>query len=304
MFRKVTRESMFNRIARQVITLMVVFGLLTLTTPLRVPASVPMTTDLSLRSASQVRTEADSYNTALTEISRISAMKVTTLDQLAQANAIVAKNISKLRYNRSKLAAIGLNESTFINAVKTKAGDTKSAEALATALAKDPAAILKISGAQAVADRIRRSLEADVAKIRQIAAQIKQAASDIKAKTNAHHKSATFGKTRTSPSVEHSLISEPQAVVFDHDIPVLVISVAVIAFPVLGLALVTLTGVAPVIALAAADLITRLISNLGTEEGRDEVAACQGETDEKYRRCISAAADLGILKVPDRKSVV
>lgn len=272
-------------------------------TPLSVPARVPVSTDLPLRTASQLRTEAESYNTALTEISRISTMRLSTVEELAQANAIVARNVSKLRYNRSKLAAIGLNDSTFTNAVRIQSSDTKSAERFALELAKDPKFIFTITGGQALADRLRRNLDTDVAKIRQIAAQLRLAASNIKANIKPHHSSRNNMMGTSRNSVGNSSISHPQAVLTEIDVAVIVTAVAVVAYPPLGLALLTISNaispnIAVIFVAAAVDLIFRLVSNIGTEEGKDKIAACQEETDAKYRRCIDAAASLGLLKVP------
>jgi hypothetical protein len=86
----------------------------------------------------------------------------------------------------------------------------------------------------------------------------------------------------------------------DVDIATIVIGVAVIAYPPLGLALVALGNATIYVALAAAatDLIGRLISNLGTEEGRDKVAKCQQDADDRLTDCLRSAAELGILRVP------
>jgi len=266
---------------------------ISLTDTVRAEARVSTMADLSLRSESQIKSEASLFQTALTEISRISTMKLTSTKELAAANAIIEKNVSNLRYERSKLIALGLADGSFTGAMKAKGSTKAGAESFGTEVAKDPTSILKVSGGQVLADRMRASLSEDIAKVRLVAQLVKKASEDLKAK-QAHHASPTTRDWRT-------VIAQPPATLYSVDVTVLVVVVAVIAFPPLGLVLVDLASTAlaavTVVGLAAAAvaLIGNLIKNAGTDEGRDAVATCQNDVDRQYRRCVNAAADMGLL---------
>ncbi len=287
-----------------------IVGLLNLAIPVRAVTTVnrPTPTDLKLRSESQVRTEADWYNTAIREITRASSLDLKQPQNLKTANSIFEKHVPNLRYNRSKLVSLGLSDSSFISAVRAKVRDKITAEQLAVDLVKDPTLIFRVSGGQSLADRVRRSLEADATKLRQISTQLQQASLDIKETTKNHHASRTVKANSTlesHPTTGSLLVPELTAV----DIAVIVVVVAVIAVPPLGFALLhTANAIAGVTLLAAAIvataelvvaagvLIGRLISNLGTEEGQDKIAACQRQVDTQYRRCMRAAAGMGIFR--------
>jgi hypothetical protein len=78
------------------------------------------------------------YQAAINEIGRISTMKLTTVKELAVANAIVEKHVSNLRFARSKLITIGLNDSFFVSAVKLKGKDKEATEQFGIEWAQGP----------------------------------------------------------------------------------------------------------------------------------------------------------------------
>lgn len=289
--------------SRSLVAFVVVLAFLNVAIPGRAVTTVnrPAPNDLKLRSESQLRTEANLYQTAINEISRISTKSLTTPKDLDEANAIVDKHISNLRYLRSKLIVQGLADSTFTSAVKLKARESRAAEQFAVDLAKERSSIFTVSGGSSLRDRIRRSFDAETAKVRQIAAQLKQAADAIKANTKEHHLSRSLAASSSLRDVDLSMPALPAPDLRGDDIAVLGIVVAVIAFPALGLALAVVAAnalgvyVAVSIATAAATLIGRLTENAGTDEGKDRVKACQEEVDSRYRRCVRAAAVFGIL---------
>lgn len=298
------RQSKSRFAVRLFVTFSVLVGLLTVGLPIRfgqpVMVEARAAADLPLRSESQLRSEASLYQTAINEIGRISTMSLTTVKELAVANAVVEKHVSNLRFARSKLIALGLNDSSFVSAVKAKGRDKEATVQFGTDLVKDRSSIFRVSGGQALGDRMRSSLNADVAKIRQIAAQLKKAAADVKGKQG-HH----FSRSGITPSsaivTEHTMLSMPSVDIDPVLLAVLVIVVAVIVCPPLGLVLLNLAGVATVpvfvaIEIAgAAQFVASLVENAGTDEGRDKVAACQDAVDRKYRRCKDNAEDKGLL---------
>src|SRR6185369_2905796 len=97
-------------------------------------------------------------------------------------SALLAKQIPNLRFNRSKLAQIGLSDSTFAGAVRERTKDSKTTDVFVREVAADPTSIMKLSGASALADRMQRKVDSDVALIRKVADRLKQAAADIKSK--------------------------------------------------------------------------------------------------------------------------
>ena len=263
---------------------------LRLVTPVRAESSVAMPADLGLRSESQLKSEALLFQTALNAIAAIATMRLTTPEELAAANAIVEKNIANLRFARSKLIVMGFADSTFTSAVKRKGADKAATEAFGIELAKDPTSIFKVSGGQALGDRMRSVLAADTAKITQVVAVLKKASADLKAKQG-HHASLS------NSTLASTVITSPTpAEMSTLDIAFLVVVVAVIVFPPLGLVLISLVASVAVVGVAAlaATLIRNLAKNATTDEGRDEVAECTAAVDRKYRGCIDAAKDDGL----------
>lgn len=247
----------------------------------------------SLRSESEVKAQASLYDTAIREIGRISSMKLTTAKELELAVGILSKHGPNLRYNRFKMVAEGLNDSVFITAVRAKTGDSKSIEKFALELEKDPMSIFKLSGGQALGDRIRRSLEWDVSSIRRVANQLKQAATDVRAETGTHHAPGLAS--------EHSLISFSIPELRAFDVAISVIAVAVIAVPPLALALyvISTTAVAVALWVKLVFAIPILLAKEPIEKIRDE---CLDEVDNRYRRCLRQAAEAGIFRIPAEAS--
>lgn len=256
------------------------------------PSHSSAATPLNLKSESQLKSEAGLYDAAIREISRIADLKLANPENSKTAQTIIDKHLPNLKFSRSKLVVLGLGESSFVSAVKAKGGDKKSLDQFAQDLSNDPNSILKLNGAAAVADRIRTSADADITKLQKIAALLKQAGGDIKA--SAHHAArgrSTFNPLPAAPTLLPAGLTTEQVVI-------LVVVVAVIAFPPLGLVLVDIAApvaaavYAAAIVAGAVLMVARLVENVGTEKGRDRVAECQDRVESKKRRCISEAGDL------------
>lgn len=302
MRKQIYQPRKYRFIVRSIVTFTLLIGMLNLALPvrwggpIRATAANAVAADLSLRSESQLRNEATLFQTAINEIGRISTMRISTNKELAVANAIVDKHLPNLKFARSKLIAMGLADSTFTAAVKRKGADKAANEQFGIDLAQDPTNIFKVSGGQALGDRMRSALAADTAKIKQVAAVLKKASEDLKAKQDHHASRTSSGVLAASAEPMNAAPVELSAV----DIAVIVVVVAVIAFPLLALVLVNISTGVIVAAVAvgavvrAAELIGNLVKNASTDEGRDEVAACEDAVDRKYRRCKNSAEDLGI----------
>jgi hypothetical protein len=186
-----------------------------------------------LKSESQLRSEAALYDGAIREIERIANLKLAVPEESKKAQAILDKQVPNLRFSRSKLVALGLSDASFASAIKAKAPDKKAADPFAQELARDNKAILKLSGAQSLADRIRKSVAEDTAKLRRIAELLKQAGAEIRAKK--HH--AVKANSSAPDFVGGRDVfasarpSSPPDSVSDTLVTVLVIAVAVIVVP-------------------------------------------------------------------------
>jgi hypothetical protein len=241
------------------------------------PRQAPAVQRLVLKSESQLKTEAAAYDAAIREITRVASMELATLEDLKKADAILARQIPNLKYNRSKLVVLGLSDAGFTSAVKERIPDSRAAEEFARTINKDPRAILNLKGATSVRDRMLARLNSDTTLLRRVADRLKKAAADIKAKLKTHHLAAA---SAAIPRLDLETPVVPQP--FDSDV-FLLIAVAVIVEPPLVLAL-------P--AIGAVLIIARLVENIGTDEGKDKVAACQEEADRRYRNCVAASANL------------
>ncbi len=247
---------------------------------------------LKLRSASQLRTEASLYDTAIREIGRVATMKLETIDDIKAANSIIKQHVRNLRYSRPRLAVMGFGDSTFVGAVRERTRDSKSTEAFALELAKDPNAILKLSGASFLKDRIVRSVETDIALLKKVAERLKKASDDIKAKIKPHHapptksevwSSGLRGVRSWSGDNAASIPASTLEISTKGVISVLIV-VALVMNP--GL-LVNLPGLA-----LAGTAIANMIENFGTEEGRDRIAKCLDSQDEEYTSCVERGRGL------------
>lgn len=237
-----------------------------------------------LKDVSQVKNEAALYDTAMREISQLSSSSLATIDDLKKANAVLERQIPNLRYSRSKLAAVGLSDSTFVAAVKAHTSGKKATEDFASELGKDPNAILKLNGATSLGDRIARSLETDTTTLRQAAERLKQAAGDIKAKLKTNH--ARAGNRSAPPAIETSWPVPFAGLTKDQQVVLLVGVAVLVCSPLLPLLVTVSQGV------LAVALIGQLIANFGTEQGRDKVAACMDDAEHRYRNCSKDAATL------------
>lgn len=233
------------------------------------PTPAPAPAALSLKSQSQLKSEAALYETAIREIGTIANMKLSTPEELKKANDIVAKQIRNLKFGRSKLISLGLADGVFVEAVKAKAKDEKSAEAFVLELGKDPSSILKLAGAESLKSRVERALETDNTLLKNVAQKLKRSAEEVKSTLKQHH-AKNYSPVRYDWRLD------------------LLIYVAFVVNPVV--AAVIAANVIPVVIVAS--LAARLATNIGTEEGQNKVAACMDGIDKQYQNCLAAAAQL------------
>jgi len=267
-----------------------------LTSYARTVSSTPAYVSLNLRSESQIRSEASLYDAAIRDINRAATIKLDTIEDLKAANALLEKAIPNLKFNRSKLVTLGLNDSTLVSAAKEKVRDIKSAEAIAKELATDRRAVLKLPGASALQSRISQSLQSDVALLKAVAVRWQKSAEALKAKIKADHASTT--STHAIPMYTKDTVGTVPAFDADSDTVALVIVVAVlvVAVPPLGIALVDIASSVSAVVFAAeviagaAFVIVQLVENIGTDKGRDKVATCQDQVEREFEHCKAQAA--------------
>ena len=228
-----------------------------------------------LKSASQYRAEASRYDAAIRAISGITTMKLETEDDLKSAIAILDRERPNLRFHRSKLVSLAINDSTFSSAVKKKSPDLKAAEAFLKELSADRTLVLKLDGAEALKTRFLRSDGSEAGILKRAGERLKEAADRIKQKTRVAHARATQkvevnyleGREALHPDLEPSALTPNLQVVTE---VIAVIFIAVIAIEVVVYGAI-------------------IVKNVSTEEGRDEIAECQERADGRYLRCISDA---------------
>ena len=269
--------------------------------------------DLNLRSESQIRGEAARYDSAVAEIGTISTMKLETADDLSKAIAILDRNRPSLKFQLSKLAFIGLSDSGFSSAVRTKAPDKGAAEAFAKELAADSSAILKLNGAQSLKSRMSSSAQTDAATLRKAGERLKEAAEKIRKASEGRRAqaegSAGLRVIRAGFSVSRRTEPEPAAYDGTTVLIVVIVAVAFVLNPGLTIALAALaatvaaaatpTAVAAILVAGAVAMVANLVENLGTQEGRDAVSRCQDDADARLRRCLAATTALpGIIQLP------
>ncbi|PWT94465.1 MAG: hypothetical protein C5B55_02690 [Blastocatellia bacterium] len=239
----------------------------------------------TIKSESQIKSEASLYETAIREIGQITQLNLATPEVSKTAQGVLAKQIPNLRLNRSKLVAFGLNDSSFVSAVKARAGDKKSAQQFAMELGNDHSAILKLSGAQSVATRIRSSAEADNLLLTKVAALLKQAAADIKANARAHH-AHIKAVARTTSESTHLLAPSTLS---SEDTTLLVVAAAIVICPVLGLVIFELAASVAVIVFYVALLTTPFLIVGGTA---DKVQECEDKARKNCDNCKDDASKL------------
>ena len=169
-------------------------------------------------------------------------------------------------------------------------------------LAKDRTAILRVNGAQSLKDRMLRSLESDRAMLRKIAEQLKQAATDIRAKAKGHHATRTDPGLKTGSANEGTDVAASRAPDLS-DVAAIVTTVVIVAFviaPPLGVALVLLSinataltipaAVVESVAVSAEQLLLLLNAGAGTDKQKDEIQACMDRAQAACDKCLSDAA--------------
>ena len=238
----------------------------------------------SLKTESQIKSEAALYDTAIREINHLANINLASLDNVKVARATLEKNVPNLRFNRSKLVSIAMNDSSFIGAARAKSNDPKAAREFIEAFCKDSKSILNLPGAASVASRMQSSLDADNSMLQKIADLLKKGSAELK-KGNAHHAVKTVPAFAPTPAVSATLIET------------LVLAAAVVVFPPLAIVLFEVAANGAIVAVAAL-VVGRLVVNIGTEKGRDAVAACEDQAEANYRSCAEKAQGLGPLLGP------
>ena len=240
----------------------------------------------TLRSESQIRSEASRYDAAIREISNGATVKLDTVEDVKAALVGLERAIPNIRFSRSKYVALGLDDSTFVNAVKERARDQKSAEAFAQELATDRNSILKLNGAISLQSRLRRAMESDATLLKSVGARLKKSADDLKAKLKANHarQAHSFVSASIAPAADDEIVlTTIFCVAFMVSLPLLLAVVVVGAAPISAV-------ITAVVIAQAVSIVARVVENVGTDEGKDRVAKCQDAVDAAYKSCKAKAA--------------
>ena len=91
---------------------------------------------------------------------------------LKTALAVLDRERSALKFHRSKLILLGVNDYAFTASIKQACPDKAAAETFIRQLMANPNAVLKLNGAQALKMRLMQSIEADATTLRHVAERI------------------------------------------------------------------------------------------------------------------------------------
>lgn len=243
-------------------------------------ASAHAATDL--KTESQLRSEASRYDGAIRAVAGIATMKLETPEDLKKAFAVLERERPNLKFHFSKLVVLAISDSTYSGAIKKKIPDKQAAEAFAKELEADLKAVLKLDGARSLKTRMERSAEADAAVLRRAGERLKLAGEKIK-KAAQQAVAPDSGASSELRVIRAGFGAATQP--FTAPSPVVFVQLIILA---LAYAVIVLNPI-QVTTFLAIGFLASLFTNLFTEEGQDQVAACQEEADDRYRSCESDA---------------
>ncbi len=236
---------------------------------LRTSSAKVIYTATDLKTESQVRTEATTYDAAIKAIASITSLKLDNADQLKKALAIVNREGPNLRFSRSKLIVLGLSNSTFVNTIKKRSSDKAAAEALLKEVSADPKAVLKLDGAQAFGSRLQSSAAADSSILKRSSEALKAAAAKLKqARQGADTPNIASSDAMKLLPVGYTTVPQPNEWA---PLPQ--------GGAVLGLI------VAVVVVVVIVNYGFTFVKNISTKEGQDAVADCLVAVTERLGRC-------------------
>ena len=267
-------------------------------TPGQTPAQViaAASARVPLKSVEQIRSEAKSYDKAVAEIASLASAPLDTVDQIKAAVALVDRDRDALKLVPSRLAAIGLDDKTFRDAVLKKISDEKSAAAFGKALAADTKIVMSLDGANALQAKFVAQARSDEKALHAAAVAMKKATDKQRAAT---------GKKEAASSAsiaDDVAVAAEQTVLGIVFLTPLVLGAVSILCPPLGI-LLTLESagllatayssfVAAFVVGAAAGAVALLAifaKNVATDSGRDAVAKCMHDADVALQACYKAA---------------
>lgn len=232
----------------------------------------------AIKTEAQYKAEASRYEAALRSVSSIADSKLETADDLTRAVATIERARPDLRLLLSKLVAAALADQTFTAAVKRRAADKRSAEALVKELSSDRNAVLKLAGAEQLKTRLLSSTQKDSAALKRSGARLKEAAERIR-KSSDRGAAGGHGGAVGFAFVKAGFVNaappepEPPAAASAPQDPATI-----------GLVVFAIVIAVDVVLIAAA-----VIKNASTEEGRDATAECLERADRRLARCRDAA---------------
>lgn len=242
---------------------LVITSLLTMSLP-KANAAVQR---VALKSDTQVKSEARLYDTAILEIGRIETMALVTAEDFTRAKSIIHKQAPNLKFIRSKLLAVALNDTTLISDARTRTSTTKLAEEFAHDLATNAEVAFKLRGGAAVKDKISRTYSDGVNLLVRVSEKLKKAASEFKG----HH--AVIRSLPHPPVVQRGEVITVLATIV---VASLIVSAVMIACPPLGLALYLLSAAALGTVFTAGYVVVSFALIFGAKEFLRRAAAQAG----------------------------
>lgn len=249
---------------------------------LRVSSAATATNTVAdVKSESQLRSEASSYDAAMQAIAGVASMTFAKPEDLKRAVDVLNRARPGLKFHRSKFVLIGLSDSAFINAARRKFPNKQALETFSTQLAADPKLALTLEGASSLQSRIRQKIDQDAATLRRASERLRDAAARFKkAQAPKTPEPSEFKILKAgfsyTPRDTHAVAETNSLLALDP------LSIVIIIAAVVGYAVIIYAGLkwyGPYI-------------GIGTQEDKDQVADCQEATDARYNRCVDEASDL------------
>lgn len=113
-----------------------------------------------LKTVAELRAEAGQYDAATRDISKLLNIQLETENDFDQARVVAEKAAPGLKFQISRLIVMSLDNTTFINGIRAKLKDKTTAQNLVSEITSNPAAVLKLDGAQALKSQFAAKIQA------------------------------------------------------------------------------------------------------------------------------------------------
>ncbi|MDQ3819297.1 MAG: hypothetical protein M3362_16695 [Acidobacteriota bacterium] len=214
-------------------------------------------------------------------------MKLENPDELKKALAIIGREKPNLQLQRSKLMAMGLEDSTFRDSVKKATPNKETAEALVKELKADPKAVLKLNGAQALATKLEQTARADLATVQRTAERLKAVSEKFK-KSGALKSQERFENLDTKLiTVGYRTDNEASGTLNNYPTPPTQAEIAFAAFEIIVIVVLIAFTI-----IALVSMFSFLVAAYEASSGDKKAADCLDAAERKLETCDADASRL------------